>query len=121
MPLRISWIEEPTTLAMDFSGEVSVDDMQHAIHTAFETLRQNPMYFLIDMTASTGMDMQVVELSSLSEWIYHPNARWFIYVNPNRLFKNLMKLRHRGNTKNFEDRQQALQFLQHLRSSTTKI
>lgn len=121
MPAQTYWIEEPTILAVDFSGQITQADMRQAIYWCLESLRENAVYFLVDMTRSDGLDIAVLELSSLSEWIYHPNGRWFVYVNPNRLFKNLIKMRHRGNARIFEDRQQAIYFLTHSAETIHKI
>jgi tricorn protease-like protein len=121
MPVHTYWIEEPAIMAVDFSGEITVDDMRKAILPCVISLREHPVYFLIDMSASTHMDIKIMELSSLSEWIYHPNGRWFAYVQPNRLFQNLVRLRHHGNYKFFDDRQQAVEFLKSSHNTFFKI
>lgn len=121
MPVQTYWIEEPTILAVDFSGEISQGDMRQVIYLSIAALRKNPVCFLVDMTASSGTDMAVLELSSMSEWIYHPNGRWFGYVNPNPLFKNLIKMRHRGNARTFADRQEAISFLSHWSRAARKV
>lgn len=63
------------------------------------------------MSTVRGLDPRIFELSSLSEWIYHPNGRWFAYIRPLGLFKAVMKSRQRGNFKAFEERDEALTFL----------
>lgn len=64
------------------------------------------------MTNVTGVDPLLFELSSLSEWIYHPNGRWFVYVRPHRMFSAIMKMRQRGNYKAFDDYDEALAFVE---------
>lgn len=112
MPISTYWIEEPWIRAVDMTGYLTLDDMRHIIADSILYLRQHPTYFLIDMSQSTGVDPHVFELSSLSEWIYHPNGRWFVYVQPNGAFKSIMKMRQRGNFKGFDERDEALDFLQ---------
>lgn len=112
MTVQIYWQEEPWIKVIDMSGMVTADDMRTVIRACLPYLKMHPIYFLIDMTAVTGVDIRVFELSSLSEWIYHPNGRWFVYVNPHNMFTAVMKMRQRGNFKSFDQRDEALKFLQ---------
>ena len=112
MPVQVYWLDEPWVTAVDLSGMVTTDDMRELIRACLPNLKSHPVYFLIDMTAVTGVDNKIFELSSLSEWIYHPNGRWFVYVKPHRLFSAVMKMRQRGNYKSFDTREEAVMFLQ---------
>ncbi len=112
MPVQVYWFDEPWITAIDLSGMVTIDDMREVILACLPNLKSHPVYFLIDMSAVTGVETRVFELSSLSEWIYHPNGRWFVYVQPHRLFNAVMKMRQRGNYKSFDKRDEAVTFLQ---------
>lgn len=112
MPVQVYWYDEPWITAIDLSGIVTTDDMREVIRACLPNLKSHPVYFLIDMSAVTGVETQVFELSSLSEWIYHPNGRWFVYVQPHRLFNAVMKMRQRGNYKSFDTREEATIFLE---------
>jgi len=112
MPVQVYWFDEPWITAIDLSGMVTTDDMREVIRACLSNLRSHPVYFLIDMTEVTGIEQRVFELSSLSEWIYHPNGRWFVYIKPHRLFSAVMKMRQRGNYKSFDTREEAVMFLQ---------
>ncbi len=112
MPVQVYWFDEPWITAIDLSGKVTTDDMREVIRACLPNLKSHPVYFLIDMTAVTGVETSVFELSSLSEWIYHPNGRWFVYIQPHRLFNAVMKMRQRGNYKSFDTREEATTFLQ---------
>lgn len=112
MSVQVYWFDEPWITAIDLSGMVTTDDMRQVILAALVNLKSHPVYFLIDMTGVTGVEQKVFELSSLSEWIYHPNGRWFVYIQPHRLFSAVMKMRQRGNYKAFDTREEAVMFLQ---------
>ncbi len=112
MPVQVYWFDEPWITAIDLSGMVTIDDMREVIRACLPNLKSHPVYFLIDMSAVTGVETRVFELSSLSEWIYHPNGRWFVYIQPHRLFNAVMKMRQRGNYKSFDRRDEAVTFLQ---------
>jgi len=112
MPVHVYWLYEPWVTAIDLTGDVTADDMREVIRACLPNLKSHPVYFLIDMTAVAEVDTKVFELSSLSEWIYHPNGRWFVYVKPHRLFSAVMKMRQRGNYKSFDSREEAVMFLQ---------
>ncbi len=112
MPVQVYGFDEPWITAIDLSGMVTTDDMRQVILACLPKLKAHPTYFLIDMTDVTGVEPPVFELSSLSEWIYHPNGRWFVYVKPHRLFNAVMKMRQRGNYKSFDAREEAIIFLQ---------
>jgi hypothetical protein len=112
MPVQVYWLDEPWVTAIDLSGMVTTDDMREVIRTCLSNLKSHPVYFLIDMTAVEGIEPRIFELSSLSEWIYHPNGRWFVYVKPHRMFSAVMKMRQRGNYKSFDTREEAKAFLQ---------
>jgi hypothetical protein len=112
MPVQVEWLEQPWILAVDYGGRVTIDDVRSAIAASLVHLKSHPIHFLIDLSQSETIDPEFLELSSLSEWIYHPNGRWFVYVRPNGAFKTLIKLRHRNPIRIFDDRSQALDFLQ---------
>ena len=112
MPVQVHWLDEPWITAIDLSGIVTTDDMRQVIQACLPNLKSHPLYFLIDMTAVTAVENAIFELSSLSQWIYHPNGRWFVYVKPHRLFNSVMKMRQRGNYRSFDTREEAEAFLQ---------
>lgn len=112
MTAQIEWIEKPWIMAVDYSGAVTVDDVRQTVINCVAQLQDHPTHFLIDMTETVSVDPSTLELSSLSEWIYHPNGRWFVYIRPTGAFKALINLRHRNPIKQFDDRKAALEFLQ---------
>ncbi len=111
MPATIEWLEEPHIILIEFSGQVDAAEMRHIIAVAVQALAAGPVYFLKDFTATTSFDPKILELSSLSEWLYHPNARWFAYVGVTGLSKQLISLRHQNDTRFFKTRAEAEQFL----------
>jgi hypothetical protein len=111
MPSHVYWIEDPWILAVDYSGEVSIADVKSVAHDCLLVMKDQPVYFLIDLSQSTLVTPKALELPTFSEWIYHPNARWFAYVNATGLFKSLIQVRHRDASKHFSTRDEALAFL----------
>lgn len=112
MTVKLQWLNEPWALVVHFADKITSDDIREVISFCLPRLRQNPIYFLLDMTEVATVDPRLFELSSLSEWIYHPNGRWFVYVRPHRMFSSIMKLRQRGNYKAFDDYNEALTFVE---------
>jgi len=111
MPSHVYWIEDPWILAVDYSGQVSVADVKSAAQDCLLAMKNQSVYFLVDLTETELVSPKVIELPSFSEWIYHPNARWFAYVNASGLFKSLIQVRHRDASKLFNRRDEALNFL----------
>jgi hypothetical protein len=111
MPSHVYWIEDPWILAVDYSGHVSAEDVKSAAQDCLLAMKNQPVYFLIDLTAAEIVSPKVIELPAFSEWIYHPNARWFAYVKASGLFKSLIQVRHRDASKLFTSRDEALNFL----------
>jgi tricorn protease-like protein len=111
MPSRVYWIDHPWILSVDFSGQVTPADVKSAAQECLAAVQHQPVYFIIDMAEAQSVAPAVLELPTFSEWIYHPNARWFAYVHPPGLFKSLIQVRQRDTGKLFNDRQSALDFL----------
>ncbi len=112
MSVQITFAPDQPVIQVHFDGVLSVDDMRQVIVACLPALSGAPHSLLLDMSHCPEVDPHVLELSSLSELLYHPNARWFVYVKPTRLFRSLMQVRHRGNSKSFEQLDDALAFLQ---------
>ncbi|MBL8163095.1 MAG: hypothetical protein JNJ61_14005 [Anaerolineae bacterium] len=112
MPVDVYWAKESQILAVDYSGDVTVDDVRTVVTQLTEFLRMHPLHFLVDLSQATSFAPEIIELSSLSEWLYHPNGRWFAYVQPSGVFKSLVRYRHRNPVKIFHDRIDALGFLE---------
>lgn len=111
MPLDVSWVHEGDVVALHFVGPLDVYTMRDAVHTSLGLLQHSQISFLLDFTQSEEVDPSVLELSSLSEWIYHANARWFAYVNAQGLMKAFARMRHRGNAQMFHTVAEAEVFL----------
>ncbi len=111
MPADVHWIEEPHVLSVSYNGSVSVDEMRSVIAVCVSAVINNPVHFLVDFTHMTDFDPRIIELSSFSEWLYHPNARWFAYVRLTGIYKNLLQLRHHNNTRFYQERAEAERFL----------
>lgn len=112
MSVDIYWVKEPQILSVDYSGDVTVDDVRVVVTQMTDILKKQPLHFLIDLSRATSFAPEIIEMSSLSEWLYHPNGRWFAYVQPRGIFKALVRYRHRNPVKIFNDRTDALGFLE---------
>jgi hypothetical protein len=111
MPAEAYWIEDQRILSISYNGHIGVDDMRGVIAVCVGTLSSTPIHFLVDFTQMTSFDPQIIEMSSFSEWLYHPNARWFAYVRLAGLYKSLIQHRHDNNIKFFQERIEAETFL----------
>lgn len=111
MATEVHWLEEPHILAIHFTGDVGIPDMRAAIHAALDALDNGPVHFLLDFSQMASFDPNIMQLSSLSEWLYNPKSRWFAYVGLTGLSKNLMRLRHQNNIRFFQERSEAERFL----------
>jgi len=114
MPVDAHWVSEPHVLSVDYSGHISVDEMRRVIAVCIVALTSGPVHFLVDFSQLSSIDPQIIELSSFSEWLYHPNTRWFAYVRLTGLYKNLLQLRHHNNIKFFQERGEAETFLRQI-------
>jgi hypothetical protein len=111
MPAQIDWLDRPRIIRVSYSGHVNVDDARTIIAFCVTALANGPVYFLVDFSEIVSFDSQIIELSSFSEWLYHPNARWFAYVRLTGLYKNLLQMRHQNNMKLYQERAEAEHFL----------
>jgi hypothetical protein len=108
---RIYWIEKPHILSVDYSDEVTVADVKAAAQNSLVALHHHAVYFLVDLSQSQSVSPDAIQLPSFTEWIQHPNARWFAYVQASGLMKSLLQMRQGGTAKFFSDRESALAFL----------
>ena len=113
MAADVQWIEEPHVLSISYNGNVSIEEMRNVIGVCVNALTRTPVHFLVDFTQVSNFDPHIIELSSLSEWLYHPNARWFAYVRLTGLYKNMLQMRHHNNTKFYQERTEAELFSRH--------
>lgn len=111
MGSRVYWVVPDSILGLELSGDLTVDDMRPLIWQSIEALHQGPLSFMLDCAELATVESEVYELSSFSQWIYHPNSRWFVYVAPPPFFMRVMKMRHRGSSQVFENTDEAIHFL----------
>jgi hypothetical protein len=111
MGSRVYWVVPESVLGLELSGDLTVDDIRPAIWQSIDALHQGPLSFMLDCADLATVEPEVYELSSLSQWIYHPNSRWFVYVAPPSFFMRVMKMRHRGSSQVFENTNEAMHFL----------
>jgi hypothetical protein len=111
MGSRVYWVVPDSILGLELSGNLTVDDMRPVIWQSIDALHRGPLSFILNCTDLVTVEPEVYELSSLSQWIYHPNSRWFAYVAPPPFFMRVMKMRHRGSSQVFENTSEALHFL----------
>ncbi|MFP4323239.1 MAG: hypothetical protein ACLFTK_12365 [Anaerolineales bacterium] len=113
MAYDVYWIQEPHLISADYSGPVSVDDLDAVIAFCLPAADNNPVYFLIDMHASTSWPANILKLASLNRLLDHPNTRWFALVGHNPFLKFVIQLSRRSTkVKFFEVRADAVEFLQ---------
>ncbi len=111
MPCEVYWIEASVILGVDCCGPVTAGDMKQVMRQGVTAVAQQPTHFLIDLTQATDVPIDFVGMVAFSEWIYHPNARWFAYVNASDLLRSLVTVRHRNTCRFFKRREEALDFL----------
>lgn len=111
MPSRVYWLEEPTIMVAEYSGEVTTEDLDHALVACLEYLENYTIYFMVDMTTVEKMPTNVLKMATLSQLVNHERARWFAFVKPNILVKFAMQVMHRNFARTFEEKDEALAFL----------
>lgn len=111
MPCEVYWIEEPDILAIDCRGPITSREMTQVIGQCLAVVDQQPAHFLIDLSQVAEQPVDFVVMNAFSEWIYHPNARWFVYINASDLLRSLVTVRHRGGCRFFKRRETAVEFL----------
>ena len=111
MSIQTSWISEGEIFAVHFSGTVSVSDMRDAILACLTALDVAQVSFLLDFSDAGMVQPDALQLSTLGEWLYHPNARWFAYAKAEGILKVFAQMRHRGSAQVFRTAAEAEAFL----------
>ena len=111
MPSRVYWLDEPTIMVAEYSGDVTTDDLDTALTACLGYLDHEIIYFMVDMRTVDKMPTNLMKLASLSQLVNHENARWFAFVKPNILVKFAMQVMHRNYARTFEEWDAALVFL----------
>ncbi|HEX2908137.1 MAG TPA: STAS/SEC14 domain-containing protein [Phototrophicaceae bacterium] len=111
MSCQVYWIETASILGIDCSGVVTADDLKAVVRDSVAALAVQPVYFLIDVSRMEALPVDFLGTRAFSEWVYHPNARWFAYVGASSLLQSLTQVRHRNTAQYFKERETALAFL----------
>ena len=111
MPVHTRWISEGHIFAVHFTGTVGVVEMRDAIIACLNALDMAQVSFLLDFSEAGAVMPDALQLSTLGEWIYHPNARWFAYANANGVLKVFAQMHHRGSAQMFRTTAEAEAFL----------
>jgi hypothetical protein len=108
---KIEWLEEGYILRIRFSGSVGPNEFRQAVTDCLSKMETQHIHFLIDLSAATAVDPQIIALPLFSHWINHPNSGWHVYVQPPRLLDRLMAIRIAGSYRSFATEADALNFL----------
>ncbi len=111
MPSQVYWLEEPTIMVAEYSGEVTSEDLDSALSECLEYLKEQTIYFLVDLESADRIPTNLFKLASLTEVVNHDNSRWFAFLKPNTLVKFAMQVILRNHARVFEDREAAITFL----------
>lgn len=111
MAVAFDWVEPDHILSVTFSGRVDLADIQLASKHCLQHLRKSPLHFLMDFGAAHSLAAESLLHPVFTEWIRHPNSRWFAYVNLAGVYRALVHVRHRDSMRAFYDKMQAEAFL----------
>lgn len=97
MPIITEWLEEPFILAMTYTGNVTVQEVEVAVDAAIHAADMHRIHFLVDVRKLGSMPGSVVRVSHARELLDHPNGGWFAIVGTNSFVKFFMQVfvRHR--------------------------
>jgi hypothetical protein len=121
MPVKIYWLQEPTILANDYTGDVNMDDSEEVIKFSLDAVARNPVYILVDMREAASIHNNVLKMGSVVELINHPNTRWLAVVRPNVLAKFVLQVLVRHKAKVFDTREEAEIFLRERASAEQNL
>ncbi len=92
MPSNVYWIEEPLIMSADYTGDVTVEDMDSAMEKCLAAVEKGPCYFVVDTLAMTSVTPHVMKIGSLLKFVKHPNACWFVFVGQNIFLKFVVQV-----------------------------
>ena len=112
MPFQTYWVEAPHIPGTDYSGAVSGFDLNMAMLEYMGALQDQPVYFLMDFSATRGLPNKFFELSASAQVLHHPNTRWCAVVHAGQSRNSYTtRLLARNRVKIFEKRKDAMAFL----------
>jgi hypothetical protein len=114
MPYKVYWIQEPSIMAAEWIGHVSVEEFESGMRECLSPLEHYPINFLVDMQQALTLPTNVLKLGPLRTLLSHKNSGWFAFVGPNRFIKFLIQLSQLKHMKVFDSREEAVQFLEEM-------
>ncbi len=116
MPAALVWIQRPHIVCLEYSGEVTAEDILQVSDEALKIVERRPTYFLMSVAEVRSYPPNLVNLiyshSSTVHLIQHPNYRATALINASHAFRLALEIVMRNRTfAAFEDREAALEFL----------
>jgi tricorn protease-like protein len=111
MAANIYWINEPFVIGVQYSGNVTGEDIQNVADRCLPLMDDQTVYFLIDLSQANSIPSNVFKIGPLLKMTGHPNVRWFAFVQPDRFAKFAIQVLLRNRVKVFSTPEEASAFL----------
>lgn len=116
MPANLVWIQRPYIVCVEYSGEVSQEEILQTTADALEIVERRPTYFLIDAAEVLAYPKNLVNFfysrESTVQFIQHVNTRAIALVHGAPSLRMALEIIMRNRIYSaFDDREVALAFL----------
>ncbi len=111
MSSKAYWVEKPWIMSADYEGRVTVQDYEVAMGECLAVLKEQPVYFVVDLSKSITLPLQVTMISSLLELVNHRNTMAFAFIGANRFAKLTIPTMIRKPYRFFESREPGMVYL----------
>ena len=113
MPYKITWIDEPWLMSVEYLGRVTYKDVEAVMKECIPQTEKHPTYYLIDISNTESFDPALLRSQSLMKLIRMNNAKLFAIVGVKGLFKFLVNhFRPFGQIKIFDHADEGRAFLE---------
>lgn len=115
MPTRVYWLQEPTILVAEYSGEVTGDEIDSAMSECLKVVKEQSCHFLVDILQITTLPKDILRMGSLLNFLNHPNRGWLLFAgHQNVMVKFAAQVMVRNKFRFVNSREEGENFLREL-------
>lgn len=115
MPARVFWLEEPTILVAEYSGEITGEEIDSAMAECLKVVKEHSCHFLVDILQIKTLPKDILRMGSLLSFLNHPNRGWLLFAgHQNVMVKFAAQVMVRNKFRFVTSREEGEKFLREL-------
>jgi hypothetical protein len=80
MTQKMTWLDEPWSMRVDYSDVLSVDDIQEVMRVCMLRVQKHPINILVDFQEVEKWEPATMKNPTILQVLKHPNMKWVAFV-----------------------------------------